>query len=320
MNRVLVLRALGLGDLLAAVPALRGIRRHFPDHRLALATPAALEPLVRLVGVIDDVVDAVPLVPLPPAQAQPDVAINLHGRGPESTWLLAALRPQRLLAFAHPEVPATAGGPTWIAGEHERARWCRMLAEFDIAADPSDLALPAPDVELPPALREVTVIHPGASSRARQWPPDRWAVVAQAEQRQGRRVVVTGSASELPLAQAVAEAAGLAPEDVLAGSTDLVTLAAIVARAGRVLCGDTGVAHMASAFGTPSVVLFGPVPPREWGPPPGPHRTLWKGSVGDARTESVHAGLLAVTVDEVLDAIATLPDRRTGGPDEPPTA
>src|SRR5207237_79615 len=34
----------------------------------------------------------------------------------------------------------------------------------------------------------------------------------------------------------------------------------------RLVCGDTGVAHLATALGTPSVLLFGPVPPSRWGP------------------------------------------------------
>ena len=93
---------------------------------------------------------------------------------------------------------------------------------------------------------------------------------------------------------------------VLAGETDLLELAAVVARAGRVVCGDTGVAHLATAFGTPSVVLFGPTPPREWGPPPDrpQHRRCGRERRGDPHAPRPDAGLLAIGVDEVLDTLA----------------
>jgi ADP-heptose:LPS heptosyltransferase len=60
----LVLRALGLGDLLAGVPALRAVRRALPEHHLALATDPSLAGLVRLVGGIDQLVPARGLAPL----------------------------------------------------------------------------------------------------------------------------------------------------------------------------------------------------------------------------------------------------------------
>jgi ADP-heptose:LPS heptosyltransferase len=65
VREVVVLRALGLGDLLTAVPALRAVRRAFPDARVRLAGPVALAPLVALSGAVDEVVDAAPLAPLP---------------------------------------------------------------------------------------------------------------------------------------------------------------------------------------------------------------------------------------------------------------
>ncbi|HET9633675.1 MAG TPA: glycosyltransferase family 9 protein, partial [Terrabacter sp.] len=113
-----------------------------------------------------------------------------------------------------------------------------------------------------------------------------------------------------PLAVAVADAAGLGPDAVLAGRTDLLSLSALVHGARLVICGDTGIAHLATAFGTPSVVLFGPVPPSEWGPPAeGPHTVLWHGGErassggrGDPHGEAVDAALLATTVDEVVTA------------------
>ncbi len=113
--------------------------------------------------------------------------------------------------------------------------------------------------------------------------------------------MITGSAEERDLADAVGVGT------VLAGETDLLGLAATVAAAGRVLCGDTGVAHLATAFGTPSVVLFGPTPPAEWGPPADrpQHTVLWAGRTGDPHAQTPDSGLLTITVHDVLEALRT---------------
>jgi ADP-heptose:LPS heptosyltransferase len=295
-----VLRALGLGDFLTALPALRALADAFPGHRRVLATPAALAPLAGLVGVVDEVVDTGPLAPLDPSLHDADVAVNLHGRGPQSHRVLLAARPRRLIAFAHPDVPESAEGPPWSPAEHEVGRWCRLLQASGIPADPSRLDLPAPGRPAPPGVHGATVVHPGAGTAAKRWPVERWAAVAAAELAAGRRVVVTGSADELSLAEEVADRAGLAPDAVLAGRTDLLGLARVVAAADRILCGDTGMAHLATALGTPSVVLFGPVPPSQWGPPPDRprHVVLWAGVEGD--------GLSQISVDQVVAASAEL--------------
>jgi ADP-heptose:LPS heptosyltransferase len=125
-------------------------------------------------------------------------------------------------------------------------------------------------------------------------------------------VVLTGSTEERRLAQAVAERAGVDERGVLAGRTSLGALAAVVAHAGRVVCGDTGVAHLATAFGIPSVVLFGPTSPKIWGPPAPPserprHRVLWHGTTGDPHAGHPDPGLLAIDAPRVIDALAELP-------------
>lgn len=313
---LVVLRALGLGDALTAVPALRALADAFPGHRRLLAMPAPLAPIMRLAfeaagdggragGGGFDVVDVRGLGPLPPALHGADVAVNLHGRGPQSHRALLGARPRRLVAFACPEA-GVAEGPRWRRDEHEVGRWCRLLSECGIPADPARLAIAAPEPPsgVPPA---ATLIHPGAGSGARRWPWRRWAEVARREIAAGRDVVVSGSAAETSLAAAVVREAGLSPRAVLAGRTDLVGLAGAVAAAGRVACGDTGVAHLATALGRPSVVVFGPASPLEWGPPPdGRHVVLWSGRGGDPHADRPHPGLLEIGVEEVASALAAL--------------
>ena len=300
MSRPLLVayRALGLGDLLTAVPALRALARAFPEHQRVLAAPWALAGLARLTGAVDEVVDCAPLAPLPQCLHGADVAVNLHGRGTQSHEVLLATGPRRLIAFGRPP------DPVWRSGEHEVARWCRLLVESGIPADPADLAIAAPELPAPAAAVGATLIHPGAASAARRWPAERWAEVALAERAAGRRVVITGSATERPLADRVARAAGLPGETVLAGRTDLLELTATVAAAARVACGDTGIAHLATALEIPSVVLFGPTPPAEWGPPrTGRHLALWAGRRGDPHGDQPDPGLLEIRVFDVLDAL-----------------
>jgi ADP-heptose:LPS heptosyltransferase len=303
------LRPLGLGDFLTAVPAYRALARAFPGHRRVLAAPAVLEPLARLTGALDGVVDTAPLRPLPAPLRGADLAVDLHGRGPASHRVLLAAGPRRLIAFANPEIPGTESFPRWSDDEHEVVRWCRLLTESGAPADPAEVDLPLPPRPPPPGAAGATVVHPGAAYPARRWPPERWSAVAAAEASAGRRVVVTGGPDEVDLAAAVAQGAGLPPEAVLAGRTDLAGLAAVVAAAGRVACGDTGVAHLATALRTPSVVLFGPVPPSRWGPPPDRpwHRALWKGRSGDPHGRTPDPGLLEITADEVVEALSDLP-------------
>jgi ADP-heptose:LPS heptosyltransferase len=116
--------------------------------------------------------------------------------------------------------------------------------------------------------------------------------------------VVTGSAAERGLADDVAVRAGLDPAAVLAGRTDLLRLSALVAHARCVVSGDTGIAHLAASFGTPSVVLFGPTSPAEWGPPAdGPHEVLWVGSTGNPHGAELDPGLAAIGVGDAVAAL-----------------
>jgi ADP-heptose:LPS heptosyltransferase len=292
---VLVLRALGLGDLATVVPAVRGLRRAFPDHELVLATPPALNPVVEAIGGVDRLLPTesfvrVPIDRLRAPGRRTEVAVNLHGKGPQSHRVLRAHGPGRLLGFACP--PTFVDGPQWSAECHEVVRWCEMLRWYGIDADPTDLALPPP----PPVAdwAGAVVVHPGASGVERCWPVARFAEVARRLAADGHRVLVSGGVPERGRATAVARAAGLSPASVLAGATSIAGLCALVAHASLLICGDTGVAHLATAYGTASVVLFGPVPPATWGPPMQrrQHAALWNGP----------HGLATITVTQVYAA------------------
>ncbi len=303
------MRPLGLGDFLTAVPAYRALARAFPAHRRVLAAPAALASLVPLLGgSFDELVPTEPLTPLSGALRHADVAVDLHGRGPASQRILLAASPRRLVAFANDDVPETHGSAAWRPDEHEVARWCRMLGEAGIAADPGELDLEPPDVPGPAFAAGATIVHAGAASASRRWPVERFVDVVRSERDAGRTVVVTGGPADVPRGAEIAAGAGLAPHCDLTGRTSLAQLAALVAAAGRVLATDTGMAHLATAYRVPSVVLFGPTSPRTWGPPPErpQHRVLWRGRLGDPHGATLDPGLARITSRQVIAALRGL--------------
>lgn len=290
---ILVLRVLKLGDLLVTVPAMRALRRHWPDQRIVLACQGWLRPVVELTGCVDTLLPTFGMAPLPRSVGRPDVAVNLHGAGPASTRVLTDLEPARLIGHS---------GPDWVDDLHERDRWCRLLEHAGVPADPADLLLARPAVASP--VPGAVVVHPGAAYGSKRWPPDRFARVVADLARQGHDVVVTGSAAERELAETVAERSGARPR-VLAGGTGLAELAALVADAALVVTGDTGTAHLAYAYRTPAVMLFGPASPRHWGPPPGPHVALSVDELrrGDPFADEPDPALLGISVDAVLAAV-----------------
>ena len=92
---LLVLRALKLGDLLVAVPALKAIRRAFPEHRLRYAAQGWLSEALGLVGGYELLPTHGLDEPLALRPGVVDVAVNLHGNGPESAGRIEALKARR---------------------------------------------------------------------------------------------------------------------------------------------------------------------------------------------------------------------------------
>jgi ADP-heptose:LPS heptosyltransferase len=301
---LLVLRALKLGDLLVAVPALRALRAAYPDHRILYAAQAWLRPILELTGSVDDLLPTHGLdVPVALAPGRVEIAVNLHGNGRESRGRLEALQPAVRIGHQAPGW----NGPAWPEDMHERERWARLLQWHGIDADPLDYRINKPVVPSP--CPGAAILHVGAAYGSRLWPAERFAAVARGLAAQGHRILFTGSAAERPRAETVAELAGLGPESVVAGTLSLAEFAAAIAEAAIVISADTGAAHLASAYARPSVVIFGPAPVGVWGPPPGPHTVLTDESLrlGDTFAADPDPALLAVSADDVLAAVAQLP-------------
>ncbi|HEU0114673.1 MAG TPA: glycosyltransferase family 9 protein, partial [Thermomicrobiales bacterium] len=290
-RRIAVFRALALGDLLCATPALRALRQQFPDAEIVLiglpwseALAARLDSIDRVSpfpgwpGIRETPVDAARLADLmAEAHAEPfDLAIQMHGSGEISNGFVAALGARRSLGFRVGDDGRLSDSLPWHESEHETLRWLRLVGLLGATAPGSAPEFPLRAADhaeaaallgaLPPGDGPVVALHPGAADPARRWPPDRFARLGdELAARFGARLILTGSAGERPLTAAL-RGAMRAPTLDLAGRTSLGDFAATLARVDLLVTNDTGASHLAAATRTPSVVLFGPTRPDRWAP------------------------------------------------------
>lgn len=115
---------------------------------------------------------------------------------------------------------------------------------------------------------EFILIHPGSGGSADRWPLEQFVHLADLLKNRGIQVLLSGSQSEAPLIESMCQKQNV-QVPVIAGDTDLRTLAAILARARLVVSNSTGPLHLAAAVGTPVVGLYPNkrvMSPVRWGP------------------------------------------------------
>jgi ADP-heptose:LPS heptosyltransferase len=128
-----------------------------------------------------------------------------------------------------------------------------------------------PSAEERAAAEEVTrrlppgflALHPGSGARSKNWPAERFAGLADALAPGQRVAVVHGPADDA----AVSRLTTLLPRARVLAALPLPVLGAVLSRAGLFVGNDSGVSHLAAAYGAPTFALFGPTDPDVWAPP-----------------------------------------------------
>jgi heptosyltransferase-2 len=105
------------------------------------------------------------------------------------------------------------------------------------------------------------VLHPGSGSPGKNWPPEAFAALARALL-PGREVIVV----EGPADREAAAPALSVPGTRAVRGFPLRLLGALLGRSRLVVGNDSGVTHLAAAFGARVLALFGPTDPAVWAP------------------------------------------------------
>lgn len=338
-ERILVVRLDSDGDVLASGPAIRAAaagRDGDPADVTVLCGPSGRQAAGLLPGVRQIIEWPCPWIMADPPEVSPadigglverltaqqfDAALVLTSfhQSPLPTALLLRLAGVREIAAISPEYPGSLldhrirPGVDMDDDQPEPLRALQVAIRAGFSLPPGDGG--GLRVRQPPDVRSLTgedpyvVMHPGASAPARAWSPRCCARAVTALRQDGRRVFVTGNASERELTSYVAGVDGID----LGGRTCYRTLAGVLARADAVVVGNTGPAHLAASVGTPVVSLFAPVvPAKRWAPFGVPVRLLGNQEAACAGSRATrcpihgHPCLNSITARDVVAAVNSL--------------
>jgi lipopolysaccharide heptosyltransferase III len=288
-SRILVVTLRRLGDVLLTTPLIRSLRRAWPNATIDVLVFAGT------VGIVNGNPDIDSIITMPPRPTtsetlrlivrvwkQYDLAISTQSGDRPTIFALAAGRTH--IGVTAPDGPKLGGAlkrhalhrsiPT-EENIHRVEQMLRLADALGVERIP-ELVCPAAA-----ALTQIAsgvsyaVIHAAPMFRYKQWTRDGWRALAAGLIRRRLSVVAIGGPD-------VVERNYL--DDVWQGVATVHQVAwpetvSLLSKARIYIGPDTSVSHLAAATGCPTVVLFGPMDPRVWGPwPIGGLGTPWAAS------------------------------------------
>jgi lipopolysaccharide heptosyltransferase II len=322
-QNILVIRPGGIGDAVLLIPAIRYLKKYYPDAEITLLGEKRNSAVYSLCSSVDKTIHYDKLHELFRAiRGNYDMVIDTEqwhllsavvARLTEAPLIIGYRTNERKSLFTH-AVP-------YSHSEYEADSFFNLLAQLGIA-HPDDIISPflvVPDVARQKVeamlgslvTKPFVAVFPGASIPERRWGADKYGEVAARLYREGIPTVVVGSKEDVADGEKiVAGGSGLN----LAGKTSLVETAALIDISVLLVSGDSGILHIGVGLGKSTVSLFGPGIAKKWAPC-GPRHIVINRNLpcspctrfGYTPRCPINAKCMAeITVDEVVAAVDKL--------------
>ncbi|MBI2953628.1 MAG: glycosyltransferase family 9 protein [Chloroflexi bacterium] len=283
-RRIIITRALFLGDFLVATPAMRALRRALPQAEITWVGLPWMEELWRRYDTIDRFLVFPGDPDGEPTPEWDQFAESAHAYGYDLAiqwhWIslptfVRSLGARLAAGFCEGRGSEYLDIPVLFRHTHEILRLLEVVERLKLPIFGTQMEFPllpedkaAAEALLPGRIRSspLVVLHAGSRFPERSWSPASFARVTDyLAQYHGATVVQVGTGSDRQLGNEVLRHACYPPMDLI-GKTSLGTLGAIIASADLFVGNDTGPAHLATALGTPSILIFRRCSVSEWAP------------------------------------------------------
>lgn len=291
VKKILIFRALQIGDMLCSIPAIRALKNGYPNAEITLVgLPWAKMLIERFPNYFDSLINfpgypgfpeqqvhraAIPDFLKHIQQQNFDLALQMQGSGVISNPLVDLFGAKNIAGFYtsnnfRPNNELFIKYPEDI---HEVERHLQLIENLGITGASKELEFPITEEDeaefvgaaLPLTPKKYVILHPGARGVNRQWEPANFAAIGDFCFENGFEVVLSGTDHELDIVENVIERMHHKPVNA-AGKTSLGAVAVLIKKAAALVSNCTGVSHIAAALKTKSIVISLDGEPFRWGP------------------------------------------------------
>ena len=303
-RRILIVGVNWLGDILFMTPAIRAIRRAYPDAHLACMVPPRGLDLLTGNPHLNEIISMSEARGLRGLLQFFPLVRRLRKEKFDTVFFFHRSF-SRVVAAWSAGIPVRIGYRTWKQGwlltqavkplskdsVHKVIWFLNLLHHADIPSDGMhyDLVLSQQDEQTAQALLEewkissadrIVTLHPGANWNLKRWPAQNFARLAdEIAIRFRAKVIFVGGPEDLPLVRQIT--ARMKTEPLTAtGRTTFRQSGALLKRSSVFITNDSGPLHLGLAVGAPVVALFGPTVSQLSGPLNGSKSVTLVGSIG----------------------------------------
>lgn len=289
VNRILVVRLRSIGDTVLSTPSLIALKRFLPEAQIDILLEDWVAPVLEGFDAIDNVLTVSRKskksrfeVALQIRRNKYDVAFNLHG-GTTATFFVRVSGANHRVGFSHYSYKflynhlLSSSADYWQKEfTHSAEQQLALLGFVGIPVEDkpksslniTEKARNLIEEKLQPKTQnpksKIALIHPVAAFDTKQWATENFARVAEYLHEKGLQIVAVATQKEREVLDKLKKLSNV-PITTFDDLT-LPEITALAMRAKIFVGNDSGIAHIAAAVQTPSVVIFGSSNRNHWRP------------------------------------------------------
>ncbi|CAN5607423.1 glycosyltransferase family 9 protein [soil metagenome] len=276
VQKILVIRLRSIGDTVLATPSLIALRRFLPDTQIDILLEDWVAPVLEGFDAVDNILtlgkDAKSRLKTARKirQNKYDAVFNLHG-GTTSTFFSQASGAPHRIGFStyrysflyNHRLPSPVD--FWnIKILHSAEQQLALLGFVGVPVKDKPKSRLAVNSNYKLQITNYALLHPVAAFDTKQWATENFARVAEFLHEKKLQIVAVATKKERDVLEKLQKFSNV-PVTIFDDLT-LPEITALAARAELFVGNDSGIAHIAAAVQTPSVVIFGSSNRDHWRP------------------------------------------------------